>query len=118
MQTPSPTKRGGGVLCYCAGHADLQTETMFQPMRRKLSDQVMVQLIEADVESGFGLIDEAIAYSVEGNSQFSSRALQEAEAIVADIEQRLEQLGDSEAVPFLPLVAELRKQIAAAGKNE
>jgi hypothetical protein len=86
-------------------------------MRRKVSDQVMVQLIEADVESGFGLVDEARAYRAQGNCEFSARALQEAEAIVAGIEHRLAQLGDSEAVPFFPLVAELREQIAAAGRQ-
>jgi len=83
-------------------------------MRRKAADQVMVQLIEADVESGFGLVDEARAYRLQGNGEFSSRALQEAEAVVADIEQRLGKLAEPEAAPFLPLVAELRSQIAAA----
>jgi hypothetical protein len=83
-------------------------------MRRKVSEQVMVQLIEAGVESGFGLVDEAKASRAQGNPEFSSRALQEAEAIVADIEQRLAQIGGSEAAPFLPLVAELREQIVAA----
>jgi hypothetical protein len=90
---------------------------MPQPMRRKVADQVMVQLIEADVESGFGLVDEAKAHRIQGNGDFSSRALQEAEAVVADIEQRLAQLGESAAAPFLPLVAELREQIAEAGKS-
>jgi hypothetical protein len=75
----------------------------------------MVQLIEADVESGFGLVDEARAYRAQGNAEFSGRALQEAEAVVADIERRLQQLCDLEAAAFLPLVAELREQIAAAG---
>ena len=87
---------------------------MPQPMRRKVSDQVLVQLIEADVESGFGLIDEAKAYRIQGNSEFSSRALEEAEAVIADIERRLAQMGDSDAAPFQPLVDELREQIAAA----
>ena len=90
---------------------------MSQPMRRKVSEQVMVQLIEADVESGFGLVDEARAYRAQGNGQFSARALQEADVIVLDIEQRLAKLGDSEAAPFLLLVAELREQIAAAGRE-
>jgi hypothetical protein len=90
---------------------------MFQPARRKVSDQVLIQLVEADVESGFGLVDEAKAYRIQGNEQFSSRALQAAEAVVADIEQRLADLGDSQAVPFLPLLSELREQIAAAGKD-
>lgn len=87
-------------------------------MRRKVSDQVMLQLIEADVESGFGLVDEARVHRIQGNNEFSCRALQEAEVVIVDIEQRLAQLGDSEAVPFLPLVAELRAQIAAAGREE
>jgi hypothetical protein len=87
-------------------------------MRRKVSYQVMVQLIEADVESGFGLVDEAKAYRIQGNDQFSTRALEAAAAVVADIEQRLAQLGETEAAPFIPLVAELREQIAAAGRQE
>jgi len=90
---------------------------MFQPERRKVSDQVLIQLIEADVESGFGLVDDAKAHRMEGDGQFSSRALQEAEAVVADIEQRLAQLGDSEAGAFRPLVAELREQIGAARRE-
>ena len=45
------------------------------------------------------------------------RSLQEADVIVLDIEQRLAKLGDSEAAPFLLLVAELREQIAAAGRE-
>jgi len=87
-------------------------------MRRKLSDQVAVQLIEADVEGGFGLVDEARAYRAQGNCEFSAKALQEAEAMVADIERRLARLGDSEAVPFLAIVAELREQIAAVQKDQ
>jgi hypothetical protein len=91
---------------------------MPQPMRRTASHQVLVQLIEADVESGFGLVDEAKAHRIRGNSGFSSRALEEAETVVADIERRLAQLGDSEAASFLPLVAELREQIVSARRDE
>jgi hypothetical protein len=91
---------------------------MSQPLRRKVSDQVLIQLVEADVESGFGLVDEAKVHRLQGNSEFSSRALQEAESVVADIERRLAQMGDPDAAPFIPLVAELREQIAAAGQEE
>lgn len=87
------------------------------PIKRKLSDLVAVQLIEADVESGFGLVDEARAYRIEGNSEFSSRALEEAAAVVVDIEKRLQRLSKLEAAPFASLVAELREQIAAAGRD-
>jgi hypothetical protein len=84
-----------------------------RPMRRKVADQVLIQLIEADVDIGFALLDEAKAYRLSGQSDFSSHALQQAKDIVVDIERRLQELGDSESVPFLPLVAELRNEIAA-----
>jgi hypothetical protein len=90
---------------------------MPQPARRKASDQMMVQLIEADVDIGFGLVDEAKGYLVSGQAEFSSRALQNAQDVVADIERRLQQWGDSEAAPFFPLLAELRNQIAGAAEE-
>jgi hypothetical protein len=86
-------------------------------MRRKVADQVLVQLIEADVDIGFALLDEARAYRASGQQEVSSRALQEAADIVADIERRLQGLGDSEAEPFLPLVAELCNEMAAAERE-
>ncbi len=83
------------------------------PMGRKAADKVLVQLIEADVDIGFGLVDEAKAYRASGQPEFSSRALQDAADVLADIDRRLQQLGDSESGPFHPLVAELRNEIAA-----
>lgn len=87
---------------------------MPDPMRRSATEQVLIQLIEAEVETGFGLVDDARAHLASGDAEFSSRALQNATEIVADIERRLQQLAASEADPFLPLVGELRSQIAAA----
>ena len=87
-------------------------------MRRKVADQVLIQFVEADVDIGFGLVDEAKTYLLSSQPEFSSRALQNAQEIIADIEQRLQQLGDSAAGPFLPLVAELRNQIASVAKGE
>jgi hypothetical protein len=43
--------------------------------------------------------------------------LQNAREIIVDIDRRLQQLGDS-AAPFLPLVAELRKAMAAVGGGQ
>jgi hypothetical protein len=88
-----------------------------QPVRRKLADQVLIQLIEADVDIGFGLVDEVRSYRASGQPDFSVRALQNAAEIVADIETRLHQLGDAESGPFLALVAELRNEIAAVKKE-
>ncbi len=84
---------------------------MPHPIGRKVSDKILVELIEADVEIGFALVDEAKAYHASGRQEFSARALQNAKDILADIESRLRQLDDSDSAPFLPLVAELRKEI-------
>jgi hypothetical protein len=82
-----------------------------QPARRKLADKVLIDLIEADVDIGFGLVDEATCYRASGQAEFSMRALHEAGAILADIEQRIQQLGQSESTSFLLLVVELRREI-------
>ena len=80
---------------------------------RKVANRVLIQLIEADVDIGFGLVDETREYRESGHAEFSSRALENALEIVADIERRLQQLNESEAKAFSPLLAELRNQIAA-----
>jgi len=87
------------------------------PKRRKLADKILVQLIEADVDIGFGLVDEARAFHASGQPAFSSRALHDAEDVLADIVRRLQRLGESESVPFHPLVTELRNEIAAAERE-
>jgi hypothetical protein len=86
-------------------------------MGRKLAYKILVQLIAADVEMGFALVDEAKAYRASGQPEFSSRVLQVAEDTVADIERRLQQLGNPESGPFHPLVTELRNEIAAVGRE-
>jgi hypothetical protein len=83
------------------------------PVRGKLADKVLVQFIEADVDIGFGLLDEAMAFLASGHPELSVRVLQDAAGIVADIERRLQRLSDSESGPFHPLLTELRNQIAA-----
>ena len=86
---------------------------MSHPMRRNVADKIAVQFIEADVEAGFALVDEARACRASGQSQFSSRVRQDFEEIIADIERRLQRLGDSESRPFHSLITELRNEIAA-----
>ena len=90
---------------------------MPHPIGRNVADKVLVQLIEADVEIGFGLLDEAKAYRESGNPECSSRILQVAAEVIADIEHRLQRLGVSESGPFVPLLGELRNQIAAAKQD-
>ena len=90
---------------------------MPHPSRRKVADQVLIQLIEADVDIGFALLDDAKTYRALGQTEASLSALQGAIEILADIERRLQELGESESQPFLPLVAELRHQIAGAEES-
>jgi hypothetical protein len=87
------------------------------PTKRTLAEKIVIQLIEADVESGFALVDDAKAYRSSGQAGLSWRALREAEGVVEDIERRLKQLSDSESDPFHPLVTELRDEIAAAERG-
>ncbi len=87
------------------------------PKQRNLEDKILIQLIEADVEIGFGLVDEAKAFHSSGQPEFSLRALQDAEDVVLDIQRRLHRLGEAESIPFHPLVAELRNEIAQANRE-
>jgi len=82
------------------------------PVHGKLADKVLVQFIEADVDIGFGLLDEAMAFLTSGHPELSVRVLQDAARIVLDIEHRMQRLSDSESGPFYPLLSELRKQIS------
>jgi len=86
---------------------------MSHPMRRNVADKNAVQFIEADVEAGFALVDEARAYRASGQPQFSSRVRRDAQEIIADIERRLQWLDDSDARPFHSLLTELRNEVAA-----
>ena len=90
---------------------------MAYPIKRSLAEKILIQLIEAEVESGFALVDDAKAYRSSGQAGMSWRALQDAEGVVEDIERRLRLLDDSESQPFQPLVTELRDEIAAAERG-
>ena len=92
--------------------ARLETQ-MSHPMRGNVADKMAVQLLEADVEAGFALVDDAWACRASGQLQFASRVRQDAVEIIADVERRLQRLGDSESRPFHCLITELRNEIAA-----
>ena len=90
---------------------------MPHPRRRTVAEQVHIQIIEAAVETGFGLIDDARNYRASGEPELSSRALKEAGKTAAEVEDHLQRLGDSESWPFSLLVAELRTEIAEAERE-
>lgn len=82
--------------------------------RSSLSVRIQRDLIEADVEQGFGLVDLAEAATLSGEIPGSARILDEAIQIVADIEDRVSRLNLTERFPFLPLLTELRRGIEVA----
>jgi len=84
-----------------------------QPNHRA-ADRVRVELIEADVDIAFGLIDDALDEFRGGYIEFARRALENAENVLTDIDERLSQLEVDQRAPFGPLVTELRKSIRAA----
>jgi hypothetical protein len=77
------------------------------PMPR---DRLEVGFVEADVEIGFNLVDLAGEPS---NSANSARILADAAGVLDDIDLRLTRLGDADRASFAPLVAELRRELAA-----
>jgi hypothetical protein len=87
---------------------------MSQPYKRTIANHVLIELIEADVDTGFSLIDVAHGESCRGNLAFSAQALEQAEAMITDISHRLAQLGPEESAPFQPLIEELRREIESA----
>lgn len=86
-------------------------------MKRTLAEKILVEFIEADVETGFALVDDAKLFRASGQLALSGRALHDAEDAVSDIERRLQQLGASDAGLFHLLVTELRNEIAAAQRG-
>jgi hypothetical protein len=75
---------------------------------------IPVEFVEADVETGFSLVDLAEAEFDLGDTHSASRALQDAEDVFRDIQQRLLRMGTLESGPFGPLICELRRAIDQA----
>ena len=88
---------GWGIMNYSGSH--------------RLQDRVRVDLIEADVDMAFGLIDDAREEFHQGNHSYAQQALEEARRALADIEARLRELAPERSSPFGPLVDELRKSM-------
>lgn len=76
--------------------------------------RVSVDLIEADVDIGFSLVDMADAERRIDDFTAASRALQEAENVYSDIKVRMTKLEPAQIVGLEQLVAELRRAIDSA----
>jgi len=82
--------------------------------RNRAAERIPIELIEADFEIAFNLIDMCHAGYVRGDRASASRALHDAEDVFQDIEQRLAIIGSVKSHPFDPLVGELKREIALA----
>ena len=87
---------------------------MHEEPNHRASDRVRVELIEADVDMAFGLVDDAREQFQAGNVEFARAALDDAERVLSDIKERLGKIDAANSAPFGSLVDELRKAIRAA----
>lgn len=76
-----------------------------------MSDRIRVELIEAEVEQVFELVDLAEEEFFLRHDESSALILADAERVFSDIERRLGQVGPAEATPFAGLVGEMRRAI-------
>jgi ferredoxin len=81
------------------------------------SDRIAIELVEADCEIGFGLVDVAEAESKSGDRESAARVLDDADLVILDIEQRLRRLSERNRTPFGPLLGELRREIQRARRH-
>lgn len=82
--------------------------------RNPVAERITRELIEADFEIAFNLIDLSRAELERGDRPSASRALQDAEDVLRDIERRLTLIGDMKSRPFIALAGELKRQTALA----
>jgi hypothetical protein len=82
--------------------------------REPASERISKELIEADFESAFSLVDMVHEFTEEGDLASTARALHEADDILLDIERRLQLIKSPDQQSFDGLMGELRRAIALA----
>jgi hypothetical protein len=90
---------------------------MSRPGMNPLRDRIATELVEADVEMAFNLVDMAEAESGAGDPALASHVIESAEQVLGDIEQRLARLEADARLPFTALVSELRREIDLARQH-
>ena len=78
----------------------------------RASDRVRVELIEADVDMAFSLLDDAHAKYHESNAEFAHAALEDANKVVMDIEDRLLKLYAPHSARFRALARSFGRRFA------
>ena len=91
---------------------------MPQYHRERASQRIPKELIEADFEIGFNLVDMATAAFEQADRTSASRALHDAEDVLLDIERRLKLIDSLDSESFGPLVGELKRAIGLANAHE
>ena len=87
---------------------------MSHPAKHPLRDRIEVDFVEADVEMAFNLVDMAEAEVGLGNSALASHAIESAEDVFSDIEQRLARMAAEARTSLATLAGELRREIDLA----
>ena len=87
---------------------------MREQQNHRASERIHVELIEADVDMAFGLVDHAREEFHEGNVEFARAALDDAERVLIDREEHLGRIDAERSAPFGALADELRKALRAA----
>ena len=108
------TRRISSIEAELAGAAIVTETMMSRPNYQRRSDRFLTELIEADFEIAFNLVDMAEEQFHEGDRAIASRALHDADEVWLDIQRRLYAMGREKGQPFDPLVGELNRAIALA----
>lgn len=82
--------------------------------REPASERISKELIEADFEIAFSLVDMVHEETEDGDLASAGRALHDADDVFLDIERRLRLIKSFDQQSFVPLVEELRRAIALA----
>jgi hypothetical protein len=103
----------GLIEPYACG-ARRERRESFMSHREPASERISKELIEADFESAFSLVDMAHEFTEEGDLASTVRVLHDADDILLDIERRLQLIKSPDQHSFDPLMGELRRAIALA----
>ena len=87
---------------------------MSRPNYLQGPDGFLTELIEADFEIAFNLVDMAEERLSEGDSANAARALHDTDEVLADIGRRLDAMGPDKGQVFDPLLSELHRAIGLA----
>lgn len=81
---------------------------------RRVSDRILTELIEADIEIAFNLVDMAEDRLREHDLATAGRVLRDADEVLLDIRRRLAAMGREKGWPFDALLGEVHRAIALA----